>query len=83
MGSTNRVADALSRKHSGEVILSSLLTIPVVSWDELETEVHNDPVLGQLKQEIVSQEKEHTGYSVVEGRLFYKGRYVIPRTSLV
>lgn len=64
VGNTNRVADALSRKQNGEVILNSLITMPVVAWDELDAEVQNDSVLQQIKQ-LITQEKEHMGYYIV------------------
>lgn len=80
-GASNKVADALSRKLNGEVALSSLITTPVVSWSVLEEEIRKDPTLQRLKQDLLNADKHHPGYLLVEDRILYKGRSVIPQNS--
>ena len=80
-GCSNRVADALSRKSVGDIEFGSLVSTSVVDWSLLDQEVSRDPLLTQLKREILLQEKHHVGFSVREGKLLYKDRFVIPRTS--
>lgn len=48
-GISNRAADALPRKQVGEVVLSSLVTMPVMSWELLEKEIHEDSDFGMSK----------------------------------
>lgn len=82
-GTTNRVADALSRKQVGEVVLNSLVTAPVVYWDVLDKEIQNDSMLQRLKRDLVTKDKDHFGFNLVGDRLFYKGRCVIPYNSIL
>lgn len=44
-GASNRVADALSKKLVGDVVLNALVTCQGVNCDKLEEEVQNDPEL--------------------------------------
>lgn len=80
-GASNRVADALSRKTEGEVELGALLSISEVNWTELLAEANSDPFIMKIKEDIMSNQKNHVGFSVVDGRLLYKGRTVIPRSA--
>lgn len=80
-GTTNRAADALSRKQVGEIILSSLLTVPTVSWTLLEEEINKDTTLQRLKQDLHTGDREYPGYTLVDDKLLYKARHVIPRGS--
>ena len=81
-GCSNRVADALSRKQEGEVVLNSLISTPLVSWEILEDEISKDPVLQALRTDLITQQREHPGFGVVDNRIVYKGRIVIPQTSV-
>ncbi|XP_074323394.1 uncharacterized protein LOC141660315 [Apium graveolens] len=80
-GCSNRVVDALSRKGVGDVELGSLLTEMTIDWTTLDKEVQHDPLLQQIKQELLTNKKEHVGFSVHNDQLLYKGRSVIPRSS--
>lgn len=80
-GPTNNAADVLSRKHVGEVILNSLVTVPIVSWKILEEEIEKDVTLQRLKQDLRTNEREHHGFTLLDDKLLFKGRYVIPQSS--
>lgn len=78
-GPSNRVADALSRKTDGEVVLNTLVTSSIIDWDLLYKEVDTDPFLTRLKTDIITGNGEYTGFIVFSGRLLYKQRVVIPK----
>ena len=80
-GSSNRVADALSRKTVGEVVLGAMVTSHEVDWGELEREIAADAFLHQIKIE-VQQGKEVSHFSMIGDKLMFKGRYVIPPNSV-
>lgn len=82
-GSSNRVADALSRKTAEEMELATLLTTQTVNWGELDTEVSNDPLLKQIRNDLLMGVKEYNHFSLKDGKLLYKDRVVIPRTSTI
>lgn len=80
-GRSNQVADALSRKTTGEICLAALFSTNSVDWTELQAEILKDSFLRQIKQEILAQTRVHSGFAVVDGNLQYKGRTVVPRNS--
>lgn len=49
-GLANKVADALSRKTAGKVVLSAMISTPVVSWERLDEELRNDKELQRIKK---------------------------------
>lgn len=57
------------------------MTTHGVAWSELEEEIEKDPLLIQIKQDLKTKEKVHAGFSIVDAKLVYKGRYVIPKSS--
>ncbi|KAL8110294.1 hypothetical protein AgCh_026135 [Apium graveolens] len=79
IGTSNRVADALSRKNVGEVVLSALVTTPVVHWKFLDKEIKEDSVLQRIIKDLQTKEREHPEYTLVENILLYKGCCVIPQ----
>lgn len=79
-GVANRVVDVLSRRGNKEVILVVLVTSQGVDWTLLEREIVTDKVLQQIKDAITRNDKEYPGYSIVDNRLLFKGRYIIPQT---
>lgn len=79
-GSSNRVADALSRKEGGELELGTLVTSQGIDWSALEEEVQGNTVLRALKQEIM-EGKTVAGFHVVDDRLMCKSRLVISKNS--
>lgn len=80
-GSSNKVADALSRKNVGDLVLATMVTVNGVDWSELFEEVQRDLLLKQIKLELENKTKEHKGFSLMDGHLLYKGRVVIPSNS--
>lgn len=56
-GTSNRVANALSRKGGAEVELGALLSVPQVDWSVLDTEVAQDSVLQQIRRDLLSGSK--------------------------
>ena len=81
-GSANLVADALSRKETGEIVLSTLLSTHGVCWDRLHQEIAADKDLQILIQGLASGQ-ESGKFELVEGTLRLKGRLVIPSKSKV
>lgn len=81
-GSSNRVADALSRKSAGEVELGAIVTSQGISWEELEKEVEGDEFISGIKRELMAGECK-VRFELVNGKLLYKGRYVIPKSATV
>lgn len=80
-GTSNRVADALSRKTSDEIALQSMISTPVISWEVLKKELVKDKVIQQITAELTKRDSTHEGFSVVDNVLKYKGRTVLPRHS--
>ena len=77
-GSTNRVADALSRIPS-QAALSSLSVPRVLQLEDLPKEISMDPKLSLIQQAL--SQSQPAGYSLIQGRLFYKNRLVLPSSS--
>lgn len=80
-GSANRVVDALSWKSETKTELCSLLSSSEVDWTKLEEEVQKGTTLSKIRQEMRADSTSHPGFSLQEGRLFFKNWLVIPRTS--
>ncbi|XP_063935341.1 transposon Tf2-1 polyprotein isoform X1 [Daucus carota subsp. sativus] len=80
-GAANRVADALSRKEVGEVVLNSLISTHCVNWSRLEQEIAADHDIQSIKERLNTGTLLGSSFSCVDGKLLYKGRYMIPRSS--
>lgn len=83
MGSENKAGDGLSRivKHregSSSTLLMALTVPSSLQLQDLYHEIDGDVEIQQLFTKISAGEHVKTGYSVVDGRLFYKKRLVIP-----
>ncbi|XP_048496700.1 transposon Tf2-1 polyprotein [Beta vulgaris subsp. vulgaris] len=78
-GASNRVADALSRKSMGE--LNNVESICGISWDEVQASVQSNPFIQRITKEIETGEQTHHGFTIVGGRLLYKGRLMVPANS--
>jgi hypothetical protein len=77
-GSSNKVADALSR------VTPECLELVVPQWylwDELKQELENDSFLKKIREEMQSGVNNHVGFTVCNGVLYYKNRLVIPKGS--
>lgn len=80
-GSANNAADALSRATPVEAELQSLKSSWSVPMNELEAKLANDSFIQQIISDITAGERAHAGYSSENGKLWYKGRMVIPQKS--
>ncbi|KFK43656.1 hypothetical protein AALP_AA1G155400 [Arabis alpina] len=79
-GLENRAADALSRKEAVPLLFA--LSIPaVLQLNEIESAVDQDPVLKKIKDDWLQDPSSQPDYTVVQGRLLWKGRLVIPTGS--
>ena len=80
-GVTNKAADALSRREPTSVILGTICSYNVVDWEAVNTLVDQDPFLSSIKQRVMQGETVLQGFSVEGGKLFYKGRFVLPKSA--
>ncbi|XLR54004.1 hypothetical protein S83_004676, partial [Arachis hypogaea] len=76
-GTENRVADALSRKFH----FSSLSFSMAAEWDDMEAEVLADEKLNAIMQKLLVGEETTPGFALMNGKLKYKGRLVLAKTS--
>ncbi|KAL8124581.1 hypothetical protein AgCh_012294 [Apium graveolens] len=81
-GTANRVANALSRKQTGDIVLNTLLSTPRVSWDILDKELKANPIIKRIIADLSDGNPVHNGFSLVENRVIYKGHTVIPHQSV-
>lgn len=83
-GSTNTVADALSRtqqeKKSEQILLLTTISDPLLEDLRLETNQH--PELQALLQKINSNSEGLSKFSIHDGLIFFNGRIVIASDSL-
>lgn len=80
-GMTNKVADALSRRAHHEEELDTICSTHVIDWAHLEDSVNQDPMLNSVKQQLLLQRPTLQGLTLHNGRLYYKGRFVLPNNS--
>lgn len=80
-GATNQAADAFSRHPSISSLLLSSMISTTVDWADLHTQVTSDPFLASIITKCSSGESLPPGYSFEQGRLWYKGRVVLPQNS--
>ncbi|KAF2309322.1 hypothetical protein GH714_001617 [Hevea brasiliensis] len=80
-GSSNKVADALSRKE--EDVELQLISIPQwADWDEIAKEVAADVFLGGIITDLKSGIKLHPNYSLIQDRLYFKGRASVMSSNM-
>ena len=77
VGKENKVADALYRR----LQYAALTTIRSCESEGLEAEVQADERLRNIIQGLVLDPEAYPRFQLREGRLYYKGRLVIPRNS--
>lgn len=85
VGSTNRVADALSRRgeKGGEEKELQMIARPYwQDFQEVLKEVEQDEGLRKVISEIQKDPNSHTTYTLEHDRLHYKGRLVISAQSV-
>ena len=80
-GRSSIVADALSRVPQRIVELGTLLSSNGIDWDLLLEEVGKDATLVHIRDAVLKGEQVPTGFTVDHDRLFFKGRFVLARTS--
>jgi len=66
-GKENRVVDALSR----QIQYAAIYTVRFLEWDDLEAEIKKDTRLQQIIQDLLMKTREHSGYHINQGRLYY------------
>ena len=81
VGSSNRVADALSRENEGEMVLNEMLTTSIIDWEILFKEIEQDLFLKRLKQDVSNKKEQFTEFEMMNWRLLFKRRLVIPKNS--
>ena len=72
---------AQDTKFDNESLLCALTVSSSLQMQDLLEEVDSDPGIQQDIQDIVQGKNQKKHYSIIKGRLFYKGRLVIPKTS--
>ena len=79
-GVANRMANTLSRIPSHPTLLS--ISVPrVLQLENLPREIALDPTLAPIQRALSQGQPTTPGYSLIQGRLFYINKLVIPATS--
>lgn len=76
------MVDVLSQKATGEPDLMAITSSVIFPLDDLYREIDGDAFIQKIIKQIHDQDKPSTGFQVVQGHLYYKGRLVIPQKSL-
>ena len=77
----NGAADALSRHPQEGLELGVLLSSNGIDWNCLDDEVRKDQFLATVRQAVEDGTTTFVGFSLEDGKLFYKGRYVLYKSS--
>lgn len=80
---SNKVVDALSREFAGQVECSTMVSSGGVPWDEIRKQIQHDPFISQLRETLEKGKEVPKGYTLENGVVKYKGRLVIPNTSIL
>lgn len=85
-GSENKAADGLSRivRESGvsrDMLLGAITVTSSLQMQEIFEEVDSDKELKKRVHAVTVGSEQKQGYSVIGGRLFYKNRLVLSRSS--
>lgn len=62
--------------------LGTVVTSQAVLWDELEKEIAKDSLIEEIKADLRAGEAKG-GFELSNGKLLYKGRYVIPKAATI
>lgn len=82
-GIENKAADGLSRvPHSSSASLLALTVPAVIQLQELFKEIESDSTIQSHIQQLKSSTGTELHYRVLEGKLWYKNRLVIPKSSI-
>ena len=77
VGKDNRATDALSRK----LYYNAISAVTFLDWEGLEEEIQQDSKLKKILQALLQGKDILEGFELKGGRLYYKGRVVIPKSS--
>lgn len=85
-GIDNKAADGLSRQIQQNVIqgcslLLSLSVPTVLQLQDIYAEIEHDVDIQNIKRQLLAGEPVKKGLSVIDGRVWYKRRLLIPKTS--
>lgn len=81
-GLDNKAADTLSRVPHHSISLLQLLTLPYpINLEQLHDQIQLDPYLKSLYTDLLATPSSNPGFSILQGRLLFKNRLVIPSTS--
>ena len=85
-GIKNKAADGLSRQMQGSVVETSssllALIVPyVIQLQDIYAEIESSDDIRALRQRVLAGEPVKKGFSVVDGKLWYKKRLFITHTS--
>ena len=76
----NKAADALSRSPVGSSL--AVLSIPtLLDMPTITTKADSDLHLGKIKKELLNDHDSYPRFSLQQGKMLYKGRLVLARTS--
>ena len=80
---TNTAADALSRHPAlGQLFLGTFLTSSHIPWDDLVTEIQQDPLLHKIHTDLAQGSHTHPGFHLIDGLLYHKNHRVLSRHSV-
>ena len=81
-GVENKAVDVLS--HRPEEVFLAALPIPQVNMaGELYQQGQKDKSLCKLMSDLERDQDSHPGYTLVQGRLMFKGRLVVPKGASI
>lgn len=78
-GCENKVADGLSRSMSVSSLILSLTTPSVLQWEDLFKEIAENKTIQEMIRKIQSGELQSSKYNILDGKLWFKNRLVIPK----
>lgn len=85
-GFENKAADGLSRipwqsNQNTSTLLGAITVTSTLQMQDIFEEVDQNEQLQGMLQRILQGAEVHSGYEIISGRLFYKKRLVLPRSS--
>lgn len=81
LGCENKAADGLSRSMAVSSLLLSLTVPTALQWEDIFAEIAEDEGIKSVLLQLTAGTLQSKKYSVVDGKLWYKQRLVIPKAS--
>ena len=81
LGCENKAADGLSRSMVVSSLLLSLTVPTALQWEDFFAEIAEDEGIKSVLLQLTAGTLQSKKYSVVDGKLWYKQRLVIPKAS--